>query len=95
VSADVTIRLYVEGVLVDEQAIVAGVGARALIGELGALHGQAAAAAVDAGRPYLVEFVFADGEHVRWGTDELGMVEPVPVEDLAAALDRVLGGRRP
>jgi hypothetical protein len=93
VAAEVTIRLYIAGELVDEQAIVAGVGARDLIGELGAIHGRQTAAAVEAGRSYLVEFVFADGEHVRWGTDAAGMVEPIPVDDLAAALDRLLGDR--
>jgi hypothetical protein len=83
-----TIRLRVDGVLVDEQPVQLGAGARGLIGVLGADHGARCAAADAAGQPWSIEIEFADGEHVRWGTDGRGMVDPVPVRDLAAAIER-------
>jgi hypothetical protein len=80
----IRIRLWVEGVLLDDQRVVLGVGARDLIGELGAVHADACRGAM----AYMVEFVFPDGDHIRWGTDVRGMVTPIPVDDLAAAIAR-------
>jgi hypothetical protein len=84
----VHIRLYINGKCIEDVPVKAGAGARALIGDLGAEHGALARAADESGVPWQIEFAFADGEHVRWGTDENGMVMPVPVEDLEAALLR-------
>jgi hypothetical protein len=93
VSAEVRIRLFIAGTLIDDQRVVLGAGARELIGELGAMHGEQVAAA--GAVPYMVEIVFPDGDHVRWGTDERGMVMPIPVDDLAAALARHLDDFEP
>lgn len=83
VSAIVTVRLYLAGELVDELTFPIGVGTRDLIGDLGASHAERVAAAD--GSPWMVELVFPDGDHVRFGTDHAGMVEPMPV-----ALDRII-----
>jgi hypothetical protein len=88
-TAMVTICLYINGKQIDRVPVKAGAGARALIGDLGAQHGELAQAADEAGVPWLIEFRFSDGEHVRWGTDSDGMVMPMPVEDLEAALLRL------
>jgi hypothetical protein len=49
-------------------------------------------AAVVRGVPWMVEVVFWDGEHVRWGTDVDGMV--VPVEMGLSELIDVINRRR-
>jgi hypothetical protein len=88
VSAPVTIRLYLDGQLVDDQTVqVDAEGAGDVLAYIGGLHG---AFVEEAGVPYMVEFVFPDGEHVRWGTDAGGMVLPIPVDNLAEALRRLL-----
>ena len=48
-------------------------------------------AAASEGLEWMIEFKFPDGDHVRWGTDAGGMVEPLPVADLEAALSRRYG----
>jgi hypothetical protein len=85
----VTVRLYLAGTLADETSIRIGAGARDAIGDLGAYHGEMARVADEQGVPYMIELVFPDGEHVRWGTDASGMVIPFPIGDLAAALARL------
>jgi hypothetical protein len=88
VSGAVTVRLYLGGQLVDEQEVHVGAdGASDVLAYLGELHGGFVEAAAV---PYMVEFVFPDGQHVRWGTDTDGMVLPIPVDDLAEALRRLL-----
>jgi hypothetical protein len=84
----VRVRLFIAGAVVDEISFPVGVGTRDLIGELGARHGELVAA--HEGAPYLVEFKFPDGDHVRFGTDAEGMVEPFPValEHLTDAIAR-------
>ena len=55
-------------------------------------HQAKLVAAIDlAGRVYLVEVEFWDGEHVRWGTDENGMVlsMEVAVEQLEQGIERM------
>jgi hypothetical protein len=92
VSTTVAIRLYIEGHLCDEtQAPLGGGDTRALIGQLGLRHAEMVNAAASEGLAWLIEFVFPDGDHVRWGTDSSGMVEPMPIDDLAAALERRYG----
>jgi hypothetical protein len=89
VRRPVRFRLYVDGQLVDDVTVPLG-GVRDLIGQLGAEHGEIAAAAQRAGRPYLLEIRFWDGEHARFGTDAAGMVEPfaVGLERLLEILER-------
>jgi hypothetical protein len=83
------VRLYIAGEVVDDATLVIGSPERVadVFAVLGERHGQYAAAAADAGASYMVDFEFADGEHVRWGTDPDGMVEPVPVDDVLAAIE--------
>lgn len=75
----VKFRLYVAGAMVDEVAVILGAGSRELIGAMGQIHGAIVEQAAARGDPWLIEIVFPDGDHVRWGTDADGMVEPLPV----------------
>lgn len=75
----VTIRMLVAGVVVDEVAVPLGVGTRDLIGVLGASHGAIAQQAYERGQTWMIEIVWPDGEHLRWGTDPDPMVLPVEV----------------
>lgn len=75
----VCVRVYIAGLLVDDVDFPIGVGSRDLIGDLGARHGAAAQLATAAGKPYLIDIEFWDGEHVRFGTDADGIVLPVEV----------------
>jgi hypothetical protein len=82
------IRIYVDGRIVDDTDVVLGVGARDLIGVLGARHGAIAQEAEKSGRRWMIEIVWPDGEHLRWGTDPDPMVLPLEVglADLAARI---------
>ena len=54
--------------------------------------------AVEAGaEPFTVEFVFSDGEHVRFGNDPTIMVEPdyVPPDELMGRLEQMMRRRHP
>lgn len=84
----VRIRILVEGKTVDDSRVMIGVGARDLIGVLGARHGDLAAAADRSGKAWMVEIVWPDGEHLRWGTDPDPMVLPLEmgVRELARRL---------
>jgi hypothetical protein len=75
----VRVRILVEGKTVDDSRVLIGVGARDLIGVLGSRHGDIAAAAERSGKAWLVEIIFPDGDHLRWGTDPDGMVVPLEV----------------
>lgn len=86
----VIMRLYLGGKMADETSVQLGVGAREAIGDVGEYHGEMARCATEEGLPWMVEIVFPDGEHVRWGTDSDGMVEPMPVTQLAELLKRYL-----
>jgi hypothetical protein len=78
-----TLRLYIAGRLVDEATVLEDG-----VEEVAARHVEMAEAAEKAGQRFMVEVVFADGEHVRWGTDPGGMVEPTPTEDVGDSLRR-------
>jgi hypothetical protein len=92
-SVWVRVRLYVGGEVVDDATLVIGSRERALdaFAVLGERHGKHLGAAVEADATYMVDFEFSDGEHVRWGTDAEGMVEPVPVDDVMAAIEARFG----
>jgi hypothetical protein len=75
----VRIRVLVDGVVVEDNPVRVGGASRALIGELGAQHGEIAARAEAAGLPYLIEIEFPDGQRIRWGTDTAPMIRPMPV----------------
>jgi hypothetical protein len=85
-----TFRIFIAGQLVD-QTTISGLGDD--IGGLAVRHGELCEAANRAGRKYLVEVEFGDGEHVRWGTDVDGMVIPmeVGIDDLMRALMKRYG----
>ena len=87
-STTVRVRLFVEGHLCDEVDLELGGTSDGVLGQLGARHGEMVMAAASEGLAWMVEFRFPDGDHVRWGTDANGMVEPVPIDDLRAALER-------
>jgi hypothetical protein len=88
VSTTVLVRLFIEGKLCDETSLELGAEMDDLLGEVGRRHGDMASAAASEGLAWMIEFVFPDGDHVRWGTDPDGMVLPVPIADLEAALLR-------
>jgi hypothetical protein len=75
----VRIRIYVAGLVADETTMPLGVGTRDLIGDLATQHAVIARQADQAGKRWLIEFRFPDGDHVRWGNDPDGMVEPIEV----------------
>lgn len=88
-SVVVVARLYLAGMLHDESSIeLVAEGDLHVIGEIGARHSQMVTAADSEGIGWMVELIFPDGDHVRWGTDADGMVQPIPVDDLVAALNR-------
>jgi hypothetical protein len=70
----------------DDSAVLSAIGAR---------HARWAGIADASGQVWFVEVAFDDGEHVRFGTDQGGMVLPVEVgrERLAEALEKRMGGR--
>jgi hypothetical protein len=84
----VAFRLFVYGRMVDQRMILADAGALSAVGDIAIHQGELAAAAEAAGRPYMVEVEFSDGDHVRWGTDVNGMVIPMAVglDGLMAAM---------
>jgi hypothetical protein len=47
--------------------------------DLAARHSTITAEAMAVGGVFMVEIVFDDGEHVRWGTDQAAMVDPQEV----------------
>jgi hypothetical protein len=88
------VRLYIDGRLVDDVTVAAGRNAEDdAIPVIAALHGRRCQAAEAAGSTYMVEFIFDDGEHVRFGTDVDGMVVPAEVglDRLAKAVVERLG----
>lgn len=87
-SENVTIRLYLDSVLKDEREFP--FGDREGIAQMAEVHATAIAATED-GVPFMIEFIFPDGEHVRWGTDAGGMVDPrsLPIWQLRDALTRL------
>lgn len=90
-GGEVRFRIYVEGELVDEEKLVFTTEASdrdTAVASAAERQMNLAREADAAGRPYLVEIIFWDGEHVRWGTDVDGMVVPVEVgvETLAEAI---------
>jgi hypothetical protein len=91
-SADVVVRLYLNGELADEQQFPFGAGREPgeELAELAARHGTLCR---DVGS-WMIEFAFPDGQHIRWGTDADGMVQPVPVDDLFLALARQINEYR-
>jgi hypothetical protein len=84
----VEVRVYVAGRLLERDEMTIGGGDLEVIGALGHRHAHICRTAESEGLAWLIEVVFDDGEHVRWGTDAAGMVEPVPVDDIAEALLR-------
>lgn len=88
----VRIRVHVAGVLVDEQTMDAD-APQGVIEELGVAHGCAVQLAEAANAKWLIEFRFWDGEHVRFGTDPAGCVEPIEVS--LPRLMAHLGGQGP
>jgi hypothetical protein len=84
----VTVRLFIAGKLCDEDDLPIGAGRFDLLEESALRHREMVTAAMSEGLTWMVEIVFPDGDHVRWGTDENGMVQPIPVDDLEAALSR-------
>lgn len=97
-----TFSVYVDGELVDSEALVAKDGtlppqvSEAVV-EIAERQGDLCAAAEQHGVGYLVEIAWRDGTYTRWGTDVDGMVVPVEVglEGLEEALRRNLKGRCP
>lgn len=71
-----TVRLYVAGRMVDEATVANDDELTAA----GTRQGEACLEAEQRGQRWMVEMVFPDGEHVRWGSDPGGMVEPIWVE---------------
>jgi hypothetical protein len=88
VSTTVRVRLFISGKLCDEVNLDLGAGQHEILGEVGLRHANMVTAAASEGLEWMTEFLFPDGDHVRWGTDAGGMVQPIPIDDLAAALRR-------
>jgi hypothetical protein len=84
----VQVRLYVAGVLVDDVPVMVTGHMGPLLGSLGDQHATRCRAASDAGLPWMIELAFPDGDHVRWGTDADGMVQPI--EATLDQLERVM-----
>lgn len=78
------LRLWIGGKLADETWITQGPGGLAASEATAARHGSACVAADEAGVAWLLE-VFdpdapEDSAYLRFGTDEAGMVCPVPYD---------------
>jgi arabinogalactan endo-1,4-beta-galactosidase len=85
------VRLYVDGRMVDEATTLGEDGLR----DIAARHAELAELAEQKGHRYMVEFEFSDGEHVRFGSDRDGMVEPIEVEtDIVEQVGRERGWLR-
>jgi hypothetical protein len=93
-EALVTFSVYVNGKLTDRQ-VLGGGDDDDRTARIAAAQGELCAVVESAGGTYLVDICFADGEHVRWGTDRHGMVQPVEVamEQLGEALERLRATR--
>ena len=72
------IRVHVAGVLLDDQTFDA-LGSSDVIEHLATAHGVAVQLAEVTFRPWVIDFEFWDGEHVRFGTDPAAMVLPLPM----------------
>lgn len=86
----VMFRLYVLGRVVDQRAVVLGMGGvDDQVADIAGVQAELAGRAEMAERPWMAEVEFWDGEHVRWGTDVDGMAVPVAVglDRLVAALE--------
>jgi len=85
---EIVFRVYVAGEKIDERALDLSADPLAMMRDtsmIGNLQVAICQRAEDQGLTYLVEVEFPDGEHVRWGTDPLGMVMP-----MATAFETVL-----
>jgi hypothetical protein len=85
---EIVFRVFVAGDLEDERRLDLSMDMERMaheIGLIGGMHVAICGMADDEGLTYLVEVEFPDGEHVRWGTDPLGMVMP-----MATAFESVL-----
>lgn len=69
-------RFYIDGKLAGRDRVGSG---RSEVSLIAASHAALADDCETYGRKWMVEVVFSDGEHVRWGTDVDGMVVPVEV----------------
>lgn len=90
---EVTVRLYLNGEVADERLFPFGAGRNPgeELAEMAKRHGTLCRDT----DTWMIEFVFSDGQHIRWGTDPDGMVMPVPVDDLFEALARSVDEYQP
>jgi len=88
----VTVRMVVDGVVIDEVPMESDEEGLELIEALGAEHGAQAATAIAAGIPYRIEIVFEDGQTIRFGSDRESMLFPIPVafDELLDVADRMV-----
>jgi hypothetical protein len=82
-----TFSLYDNGRLVDRR-YVTDEDDEDMVDRVAAAQGTLASIIDNCGGTYLVDIEFWDGEHVRWGTDENGMVFPVET-GIGALEDRI------
>jgi hypothetical protein len=89
VGESASFLFYIDGVVAMRDKVTGLNG----IDEISTVHSWLVDQCEAHGRKWMVEIVFADGEHVRWGTDRDGMVWPMQggLEQLAEMLARRWG----